>query len=230
MADYWVSQQRHWCKYCKKYVANNKPSISLHENGRSHKDQVERFLRGVYTKGRKDIEDAEEVRQELERIERAAAKAMGIAYVPTSTATKKSTDYYVDPTVPTIEELRQQALEESQQTPPAAVEGREEWAVNTEIAKVGEWETVVAQPTLTHTNNDTNKDDKTDGKATHDQVAQFQDDDEDEEDLHSFKIKEKELDIPTEEEKEQETVTFKKRKLGDSAIKSRKKKPLRKKD
>jgi hypothetical protein len=29
-ADYWVSQQRHWCKYCKKYVANNKPvSMSL---------------------------------------------------------------------------------------------------------------------------------------------------------------------------------------------------------
>lgn len=154
---------------------------------------------------------------------------MGIAYVPTTTTTRKTTDYYVDPTVPTIEELRQQALEESQQTPPAAVEGREEWAVNTEIAKVGEWETVVSQPAFAQTNNDPNKDDKTDVKATHDQSAQFQDDDEDEEDLHTFKIKEKELAIPIDEE-EKEQITFKKRKLGDSAIKSRKKKPLRKKD
>lgn len=164
----------------------------------------------------------------------AAAKSMGIAYVPTTTTTRKTTtDYYVDPTVPTIEELRQQALDESQQTPPAAAaEGREEWAVNTEIAKVGEWETVVTQPAFAQANNDAKKDDTTDEKATHDQSAQFQDDDEDEEDLHRFKIKEKELDIPIEqeEEKEQGTVTFKKRKLGDSAIKSRKKKPLRKKD
>lgn len=156
---------------------------------------------------------------------------MGIAYVPTTTTTRKTTtDYYVDPTVPTIEELRQQALDESQQTPPAAAEGREEWAVNTEIAKVGEWETVVTQPAFAQTHNDANKDTKTDEKAKHDQSAHFQDDDEDEEDLHRFKIKEKELDIPIEEQEQEETVTFKKRKLGDSAIKSRKKKPLRKKD
>lgn len=45
-------------------------SIALHDNGRSHKDEVERFLRGVYQKGRKDIEDKANVQQELERIER----------------------------------------------------------------------------------------------------------------------------------------------------------------
>lgn len=159
---------------------------------------------------------------------------MGQAYVPSSTSSvKKNIDYYVDPTVPTIEELRQQAYEEQQQVKAEPVEGREEWAVNTEIAKVGEWETVAApRPTLSQAYKDANKDDKLEGKSTHDEAPQFQDDDEDEEDLHSFKIKEKELDIPIEEGngKEEEAVTFKKRKLGDSFIKSRKKKPLRKKD
>lgn len=157
----------------------------------------------------------------------AAMKSMGQSYVSNSTPAKKSYDYYVDPTVPTIEELREQAQAEKEQA--KAVEGREEWAVNTQIAKVGEWETVVVQPSVvTETSNDVQKDGK-DG-ATHDQAAQFQDDDEDEEDLHSFKIKEKELDIPIEGDDEKQAVTFNKRKLGDSTIKSRKKKPLRKKD
>lgn len=155
---------------------------------------------------------------------------MGQAYVPSSKpASKRTVEYYVDPTVPTIEELRQQALEEQQQIKPEAVEGRDEWSVNTEIAKVGEWETVVAQPSSTPQIHHDTKNESTEGTATHDQAPQFQDDDEDEEDLHTFKLKEKELEVPV-FDKLQEDVTFKKRKLGDSAFKSRKKKPLRKKD
>lgn len=146
------------------------------------------------------------------------------------TPSKRTQSYYVDPTVPTIEELREQAEAEKKQV----VEGREEWAVNKEIAKVGEWETVVAQPPPAASDN-SYKGKNTDTNAstsTHDQAPEFQDDDEDEEDLHSFKIKEKELDVPVHEDdnKEGEEVTFKKRKLADSGIKSRKKKPLRKKE
>lgn len=51
-------------------LGKKKQSISLHENGRAHKDEVERFLRGVYQKGRQDQEDAENVRREIQRIER----------------------------------------------------------------------------------------------------------------------------------------------------------------
>jgi hypothetical protein len=151
------------------------------------------------------------------------------------TSTRKTYNYYIDPTVPTIEELRQQAEEEKRKTEMEKIEGREEWAVNKEIAKVGEWETVVSQPVaplLSSNNANKSNDGKTESTSTHDQKPEFQDDDHDEEGLHGFKIKEKELDIPVEEgiQNTGEEVTFKKRKLGDSAIKSRKKKPLRKKD
>jgi hypothetical protein len=150
---------------------------------------------------------------------------------PVNTAAPRKTyDYYVDPTVPTIEELRAQAEAEKQEKVDA-VEGREEWAVNKEIAKVGEWETVAPPPAPPIQSEKSFNQTNTESGSMHDQAPQFQDDEEDEEDLHTFKIKEKELDIPiNEEDDKKEEITFKKRKLGDSAIKSRKKKPLRKKE
>lgn len=157
----------------------------------------------------------------------------GSTYTTEEKPVRKAVDYYVNPNVPTIEELRQQAQAEKDQT--AAVKGREEWAVNKEIAKVGEWE-IVEAPAPSITQPSTQKEYKKDEATTHDQKPEFQDDDEDQEDLHSFKIREKEfpadLDIGNEDPADEDTaVTFKKRKLGDTAsFKSRKKKPLRKKD
>ncbi|KAL9537082.1 hypothetical protein MBANPS3_012098 [Mucor bainieri] len=209
----------------------------------SHKDEVERFLRGVYQKGRQDQEDAESVRRELARIEQAALNSVGIQdrYKVSSGSSsyadkpiRKATEYYVSPNVPTIEELRQQSEAEK-----VKLQGREEWAVNKEIAKVGEWETVVSTPATavdSTQNSSSNNDKNADSTSTHDQGAEFQDDDEDQEDLHHFKIREKEypadLDIGPEQEQDSEPLTFKKRKNdGDgTTFKSRKKKPLRKKD
>ncbi|KAL1931429.1 hypothetical protein VTP01DRAFT_9571 [Rhizomucor pusillus] len=81
-ADFWVSQQRHWCKYCKKFIANNKPSIQLHESGRSHKAQVEKFLRDVYKRGKEEKEEKYNLQRELQRIERAAMKTYSSRDVP----------------------------------------------------------------------------------------------------------------------------------------------------
>lgn len=135
--------------------------------------------------------------------------------------------------MPTIEELRQQSEAEK-----VKLQGREEWALNKEIAKVGEWETVVSTPPPADPTQDaTTKNEKNaESTSTHDQGAEFQDDDEDQEDLHHFKIKEKEypadLDIAPEQDQDSEPLTFKKRKKdgNDTTFKSRKKKPLRKKD
>lgn len=134
-------------------------------------------------------------------------------------------NYYV----PTIEELRNPSAKD--QT--SAAQGREEWAINKEIAKVGEWEVVtpVAAPTSSSSNK-TRKDDHQ--TTTHDQAPEFQDDDDDHtvEDLNSFKIKEKEYPDEAHHHHHQEVheeVVFKKRKLADSD-KSRKKKTLRKKE
>lgn len=247
-----MSQQKHWCKYCKKFVANNKPSISLHESGQAHKDKVESFLRGVYRKGREDKEQAEHVRREIQRIEQAAmatagakdgARLMSGGSSSSSSVLNKSSsgstnrpsrtggvsgiygcgaNYYV----PSIHELRNPKKEEAVQ-----MGGREEWAIGKEIAKVGNWEVVTPTEPLASTPNKVKKKDQQIG-TTHDQAPEFQDDDEDKEDLHQFKIKEKEYpDDIQQEEAPQENVVFKKRKLADSdGIKSKKKKPLRKKE
>ncbi|KAI8087052.1 uncharacterized protein B0P05DRAFT_533504 [Gilbertella persicaria] len=244
MADYWVSQQRHWCKYCKKYIQNNKPSIALHEAGGAHKTRVEQFMRNIFKKGRQDQEDAANIRREIQRIEMAAAGAVALGTkssmpaplprAPSSSAPDKVLDYHIipnDPAPPTIQELRQQAIAAGL----PVLQGREEWALNKEVAKVGEWETV--EPVAPPPPPPADETNKKQAFTTHDQRPEFQDDDEhDEENLHSFKIREKEfpadLDIaPEEEQQEGEVVTFKKRKLGsdESGFKARKKKPLRKK-
>lgn len=175
---------------------------------------------------------------ELQRIERAAMQSLDpkdrMKYASSTTKTtiatpsKRAFDYYVDPTVPTIEELREQAENEKK----AAVQGNEAWAVKKEIAQVGEWETVEASPLPLPVVQQQKEFVKDSSGSMHDQAPQFQDDDEDDqEDLHSFKIKEKELQVPISDDTQEEAqVTFKKRKLGDSGIKSRKKKPLRKKE
>ncbi|KAI7907962.1 uncharacterized protein BX663DRAFT_492569 [Cokeromyces recurvatus] len=252
MYNKWDIRPRIWCKYCKKFITNNKPSIQIHENGGAHKAAVESFLRNVYKKGRQEKEEEENIRCELQRIESAALNAVGIAerskYSSTSVAspsqmstssksTRSTTTTYNSPVyIPTIDELRQQAEDEKNQAERAKLEGREEWAVNTQVAKVGEWE-IIAQPSVDSTavNNQSDKN-KTKPATTHDQTPEFQDDDEeDEEDLHNFKIKEKELPVDIDNapgDGEKEEITFKKRKLGggDSIFKPRKKKPLRKKD
>ncbi|CAO0798234.1 unnamed protein product [Mucor circinelloides] len=228
--------------FLSKDIGANIAKSSLQITNQSHKDEVERFLRGVYQKGRQDQEDAESVRRELARIEQAALNSVGIQgkYKSSSGSSsyadkpiRKATEYYVSPNVPTIEELRQQSEAEK-----VKLQGREEWALNKEIAKVGEWETVVSTPPAADPTQDaTTKNEKNaESTSTHDQGAEFQDDDEDQEDLHHFKIKEKEypadLDIAPEQDQDSEPLTFKKRKKdgNDTTFKSRKKKPLRKKD
>jgi WW domain-binding protein 4 len=44
MADYWKSGERHFCKFCKCWLAGNKISIDLHESGNHHKSMVKSKL------------------------------------------------------------------------------------------------------------------------------------------------------------------------------------------
>ncbi|KAI8384958.1 ZIP zinc transporter-domain-containing protein [Radiomyces spectabilis] len=80
--------------------------------------------------------------------------------------------------------------------PEQPVEGREEWAIRSNIAQPGEWETVTPSSQSSMAAKDQHK--KTDTATTHDQKPEFQDDEaEDEEDLRNFKIREKELPLET---------------------------------
>ena len=52
MTEYWVSQARHWCEYCKIYINGSKSSIAFHEQGRKHKEIVELFLKDMRKRNR----------------------------------------------------------------------------------------------------------------------------------------------------------------------------------
>ncbi|KAI7848462.1 hypothetical protein BDC45DRAFT_523259 [Circinella umbellata] len=217
MSDFWVSQQRHWCKYCKKFIANNKPSIEIHNNGRQHKDAVDKFLRDVYKGGQQKKEEDEKKLKELERIEKAAMKTMGNEYQGSDLSSKYSISNYAkslssssysskskttfEPPPPKDDDIQQKQLE-----------GKEEWAIPSNIAAPGQWEIIsTIKKKATSTMDNDKKDKKT---TTHDNKPEFQDDEiEDEEDLKNFKIQEKQLPLDHDNNNSiDEQPLFKKRK------------------
>ncbi|ORY79309.1 hypothetical protein BCR35DRAFT_97119 [Leucosporidium creatinivorum] len=69
MSEYWVSRDKYWCKYCKIFIADDKPSRILHETGLKHKGNYERFIRDIYKRGEKDQKEKAEEAREIARIE-----------------------------------------------------------------------------------------------------------------------------------------------------------------
>ena len=74
MTEYWVSQARHWCEYCRIYIAGNKSSIAFHENGKKHKEIVELSLRDMRMRGRERRIEQSDLQKEMDKIERNALK------------------------------------------------------------------------------------------------------------------------------------------------------------
>jgi hypothetical protein len=45
MGEYWKSTAKHWCKFCNQWMADNKPTRSLHEGGKRHQERVAEYNR-----------------------------------------------------------------------------------------------------------------------------------------------------------------------------------------
>ncbi|GAA5853565.1 hypothetical protein JCM5353_007784, partial [Sporobolomyces roseus] len=88
MADYWISRDKYFCKYCKIYIADDKPSRTQHETGFRHKGNYERYIRDIYKRGARDQKDKNEEAKEIARIDAAAKAAMGM---DGTTATEEET-------------------------------------------------------------------------------------------------------------------------------------------
>ncbi|KAJ3178290.1 hypothetical protein HDU87_003602 [Geranomyces variabilis] len=62
MSEYWVSNKKFFCTYCRIYLQDNKISRQTHETGKKHKDNVAAYLRDVHTrteeKGKANAETA----------------------------------------------------------------------------------------------------------------------------------------------------------------------------
>ena len=76
MRDYWVSQARHYCNYCKVWTSGSKESVRRHEEGARHKDRVAQILKKK-RQGPRVPADARNLQKQLADIEAAAAASMG---------------------------------------------------------------------------------------------------------------------------------------------------------
>ncbi|KAM9766331.1 WW domain-binding protein 4 [Menidia menidia] len=75
MADYWKSQPRKFCQYCKCWIADNKPSIEFHERGKNHKENVTAKISEIKKKSIDKAKQEERMSKQFAAMEEAALKA-----------------------------------------------------------------------------------------------------------------------------------------------------------
>ncbi|KAM4795996.1 WW domain-binding protein 4 [Rhinophrynus dorsalis] len=74
-ADYWKSQPKKFCTYCKCWIADNKPSIEFHERGKNHKENVIKKIGEIKQKSLQKAKEDEKKSKEFAAMEEAALKA-----------------------------------------------------------------------------------------------------------------------------------------------------------
>ncbi|XP_034934670.1 WW domain-binding protein 4 [Chelonus insularis] len=75
MADYWKSQGRKFCDFCKCWIADNKPSIQFHEGGKKHKENVSKRLKEIHKNSAKQAKINKKFENDLKSMEDAAMAA-----------------------------------------------------------------------------------------------------------------------------------------------------------
>ncbi|XP_033224388.1 WW domain-binding protein 4 [Belonocnema kinseyi] len=75
MADYWKSQGRKFCDFCKCWLADNKPSIEFHEGGKKHKENVEKKLKEIRKNSTKQAKQQKKFEDDIQKMESAAMAA-----------------------------------------------------------------------------------------------------------------------------------------------------------
>ncbi|XP_006884681.1 PREDICTED: WW domain-binding protein 4 [Elephantulus edwardii] len=74
-ADYWKSQPKKFCNYCKCWIADNRPSIDFHEKGKTHKENVAKRISEIKQKSLDKAKEEEKASKEFAAMEAAALKA-----------------------------------------------------------------------------------------------------------------------------------------------------------
>ncbi|XP_075419125.1 WW domain-binding protein 4 [Tenrec ecaudatus] len=75
MADYWKSQPKKFCDYCKCWIADNRPSVEFHERGKTHKENVAKRISEIKQKSLDKAKEEEKASKEFAAMEAAALKA-----------------------------------------------------------------------------------------------------------------------------------------------------------
>jgi len=75
MSEYWKSQPRKFCDFCKCWITDNKPSVEFHEKGKKHQENVQTRISEIRRKGQKDYQAKQDLDDQMKKIEQAALKA-----------------------------------------------------------------------------------------------------------------------------------------------------------
>lgn len=68
-ADYWKSQGRKFCDFCKCWIADNKPSIDFHEGGKKHKENVSKRLKEIHKNSAKQAKQNKKIENDIKKME-----------------------------------------------------------------------------------------------------------------------------------------------------------------
>jgi len=72
MTERWISQERHYCKYCNTWTSGDKMSVKHHENGNRHKMNVRNYLTRVKKDKDREKKGEKEFNNDMAQIQRAA--------------------------------------------------------------------------------------------------------------------------------------------------------------
>lgn len=75
MADYWKSQPKKFCQYCKCWIADNKPCVEFHERGKNHKENVAAKIADIRKKSVAKAKQELKTSKQFAAMEEAALKA-----------------------------------------------------------------------------------------------------------------------------------------------------------
>ncbi|GAB4816832.1 hypothetical protein N2152v2_003878 [Parachlorella kessleri] len=74
MTEFWVSQKKHWCEYCKVWMQDNPHSRAVHEQGTKHKEAVARKLADMKKMGETQKREEQQTATAMASIEAAAQR------------------------------------------------------------------------------------------------------------------------------------------------------------
>ncbi|KAL8597043.1 hypothetical protein ACOMHN_055636 [Nucella lapillus] len=75
-ADYWKSQPRKFCDFCKCWIADNKPSVEFHERGKRHKENVQKKIDELRKRSGEKAKEQDEMNEYFAEMEKNALEAL----------------------------------------------------------------------------------------------------------------------------------------------------------
>lgn len=75
MTEFWKSNAKKFCEFCRVWFADNKASIDFHERGKRHQENVQKKIGALRKKGLKQYEEQQQKNDYLKQMEEDALRA-----------------------------------------------------------------------------------------------------------------------------------------------------------